>query len=299
MRSGSANCIWMVRPAAFYANAETAITNYFQKVTGENSSAAFAEFDAVINKLDLHAIDVLVTQSNDVLAPDAIFPNNWISFHDDGFCVLYPMNATSRRRERDLKLPLELSEKFPEVYDFTFYEKQHKFLEGTGSVVFDHEQKIAFAVLSERTHKDVLEDLCNHLGYESCSFYAFDKDGKAVYHTNVVMFIGDKIAAVCADSIFDLDDRNRLLSFLGRTHREVVRLSIDQMHSFCGNMLQVRNKMGDKKILLSSTADKALTAEQKCILEKDGELVVFEIPIIENIGGGSIRCMMAEIYNPK
>jgi hypothetical protein len=298
MRSGSANCIWMVRPAAFYANAETAITNYFQKASGDNLSAAFAEFDAAIKKLESHSIDVLVTQSNDVHAPDAIFPNNWISFHDDGFCVLYPMHAPSRRRERELKLPLELSKKFPERHDFTFYEKLDKFLEGTGSIVFDHEQKIAFAVLSERTHKDVLKDVCNHLDYESCSFFAFDKNRKAIYHTNVVMFVGDKIAAVCIESISDVDDRNRLLSLLGRNHREVVRLSIDQMHSFCGNMLQVRNKMGDKKILLSSTADKALTAEQKLMLEKDGELVVFDIPEIENTGGGSIRCMMTEVYWP-
>lgn len=301
LNNQNASAVWMVRPALFGFNAETAASNSFQHdLNTEIQALALAEFDRVVEVLRSKAIDVFITQSTDALAPDAIFPNNWFSTHSNGLLVLYPMMALNRRRERISELLAEVGRRFSihQTVDLSYFEPADRFLEGTGSIVFDHEYKIAYAVLSPRTDAVVLNELCNLVGYTPFLFHSFDSTGAPVYHTNVVMHIGKEYAVICADSIPDPAERAGVMELLSKCGKEVISISQDQMENFCGNMLQLKNAAGKLFTICSGTAYNSFTEMQRKQIEKFSELLVVDIPIIERVGGGGVRCMLAEIFLP-
>lgn len=289
----------MVRPAKFAANPQTASTNSFQK---ENSAdvqqQAAAEFDAVVDQLKKNGIHVEVVHDDPALPlPDSIFPNNWFSTHTTGELILYPMMAENRRAERRAELieQLRITHKYNSITDFSYFEKESKFLEGTGSIVFDHVTGIAYASVSPRTDRDILLEVCGHLGYIPFLFGARDRNNVPVYHTNVVMAIGPAIAVCCFDSISDEDDRNGLWTLLSKSGKTVVPVSLAQMESFAGNMLFIQN--GAKQfVAVSATAWDSLSNDQKAIISSQAQPIVCSIPTIEKFGGGSVRCMLAELF---
>ena len=294
--------VLMVRPKNFGFNSETASTNYFQK-DGEGAdiaTQAVFEFDNVVKLLRSVGIEVLVADENDdVITPDAVFPNNWFACPGNHILILFPMMAENRRLEMREAIidQLKLKLKHPEIIDLTGYESQNKFLEGTGSIVFDHLNKIAFACRSQRTHELPLTELCSKLNYRPVVFNAFDAGRQPVYHTNVVMSVGENFAVLCQESIMDETGRNAVLNQLNASGREVINITFNQMQHFAGNMLQLKNKKGQRFIVCSSTAYNSLFEWQKERLMQNGNLLVAEIPVIEKAGGGSIRCMLAEIFN--
>ena len=295
------NNILLIRPANFGFNEETRASNVFQKELSENAETvrqnALLEFEAVAAKLRSHGVDVFVF--DDTPSPvktDAVFPNNWISFHADGTVVLYPMLSANRRLERRADIIESLKDKFEikNIIDLSLYESDNRFLEGTGSIVFDHANKIAYAALSPRTDKELFLDLCEKLNYKPVIFTAHDRSGSEIYHTNVMMCIGEEFAVICLESITDKSERANVFSKLATTGHEVVDITFDQMNSFAGNMLLVRNDL----LVMSQSAHRSLTKTQKLALEKYCELLPFAIPTIETVGGGSARCMIAEIFLP-
>jgi len=300
----STSNILMIRPVSFGFNEQTAESNAFQNRDANQQTVqdkALAEFDHFVKTLE-HA-GVQVTVVNDTPqphTPDSIFPNNWVSFHDDGTIFLYPMQAENRRLERREDIITDLEDKFKvgHVIDLSRFEADNRFLEGTGSMVLDRENKIAYACLSPRTDKQVLDLFCDQAGYKAISFDAADEHGKAIYHTNVLMCVGSKFAVICADSIPNPHERIVVLESLKSNQKEVITITFDQMNHFAGNMLEVKNKIGETLIVMSKNAFNALDGEQKTILEKYGKLVYADINTIETNGGGSARCMMAEVHLP-
>ena len=293
----SASAIFMVRPAFFGFNPETGATNAFQTVTEPDlTAAARAEFDGAVESLEKEGVKIFVFDSSDAGAPDAIFPNNWFTLLHDGNLILYPMQPESRRRERSREAISFIETTFnPRTrLDLTGYEQEGLFLEGTGSVVFDHHNRIAYAVESARTHRQVLEDLCKRIGYEPFLFHAFDHSGQPVYHTNVVMNIASGYAMLCDEAVSDIREREMLLESLRRSGRELVLITMVQMNHFCGNILQVRDEAGRELTVCSSTAHRALLPDQ---IRQISPLLVVDVSIIEQAGGGGIRCMMAEIFH--
>ena len=298
----------MVRPAAFGFNPETAATNSFQK---ENTTIgrreielrARREFDLMAQRLRAAGVDVRVVEDTaEPVTPDAVFPNNWVSFHDDGTVVLYPMFSTSRRleRRRDLIDALAASGfRVSRVVDLSHHEKEGRFLEGTGSVVFDHVECCAYANLSSRTHPEVLNELREAIGYSHITFRAVDGRGHDIYHTNVMLSLGDRFAIVCADSISDAVERRLVMDSLQATGREIVVISFSQLEHFCGNVLQVRGRDGSSVLAMSTAACLAFRPEQRAVLEKYATLVESPIPLIESIEGGSARCMLAGVHLPR
>ena len=298
-----AQTVLMVRPAAFGFNSETAESNSFQrelKLSNEEIlEQALIEFDGAVDLMRNHGIDVYVVEDSLIpTKPDAIFPNNWISFHENKTLVLYPMEALNRRCERRLEVVLQLQQKFnyTNVIDLSHFELQGKFLEGTGSIVFDHESKVAFAVLSSRTNEDVLKELCQRIGYKPFVFRAFDSNGHPVYHTNVVMCMGDDFVVICLKAIADEESRADLLKEFVQLGKKVLEISLEQMNRFAGNMLLLKDRHGRNKLVLSETAFQSLAEAQASFLKSRAELVRFQIPTIEFIGGGSARCMLAEVF---
>jgi len=298
-----AQTVLMVRPAAFGFNSETAESNSFQrelKLSNEEIlEQALIEFDGAVDLLRNHGIDVYVVEDSLIpTKPDAIFPNNWISFHENKTLVLYPMEALNRRCERRLEVVLQIQQKFnfTNVIDLSHFESQGKFLEGTGSVVFDHQSKVAFAVLSSRTNEDVLKLLCQRIGYKPFVFRAFDSNGHPVYHTNVVMCMGDDFVVICLKAIADEESRADLLKEFAQLGKKVLEISLEQMNRFAGNMLLLKDRHGRNKLVLSETAFQSLAEAQASFLKSRAELVRFQIPTIEFIGGGSARCMLAEVF---
>ena len=296
------DCIFMVRPASFGFNSDTASTNAFQNTATNDKhvqKTAVAEFDSAIEKIRKANIEIWVAEDSLLpKKPDAIFPNNWFSIHADGRLVLYPMLAPNRRFERSKNYIDLFVNKFGplEIVDLTFYEDQQRFLEGTGSIVFDHPNKIAYACHSPRTDEGVLEDVCKRLGYTPLMFHADDENGKPIYHTNVMLCVGEKVAVVCLDSIKSESDQERLLnSFTSAGHR-VVSISYQQMRCFAGNMIEVQSKTGKRFLLLSQNALESLMDGQIKELSKHVELLPVNIPTIEKYGGGGIRCMVAGIH---
>jgi len=295
-------CIFMVRPATFGFNSDTASTNAFQHSASgtENiQDTALAEFDAAVETIKNAGIELLVM--DDTLfpeKPDAIFPNNWISLHEDGKLVLYPMMAPNRRLERRREYIEMIINRFGhhEIIDLTFYEEQHRYLEGTGSIVFDHPNKIAYSCRSLRTDEAVLHDLCTRLGYTPFLFDAVDENGKSIYHTNVMLSVGEKVAVVCLDSIWSESDQERLLGSFASTGHRVISISYQQMRSFAGNMIEVQSKKGKRFNLLSQNALESLLDGQIKELSRYVELLPVSIPTIEKYGGGGIRCMVAGIH---
>ncbi len=293
----------MIRPVQFTFNAETATNNAFQSTHDANAQAlALAEFDNFVTVLRKHDIDVTVINDTPTPhTPDSIFPNNWISFHADGRIVLYPMFASNRRLERKPHVIDELKKHFiiREEVDLTYYENDTIFLEGTGSMVLDRERKIAYACISQRTDIDVLNDFCEKLGFTAHTFLAIDSNAFPIYHTNVMMCVADRYVVICLDSITSLTEREKTVSIIKKSGKEIIEISVDQMNHFAGNMLQVENKAGEKFLIMSSQAYNSLTPEQISTLTNYNTILHSSLDTIERNGGGSARCMMAEIFLPK
>lgn len=294
------NTILMIRPVAFAYNAQTAVNNKFQAAGNAEAAQvkALEEFDAFVDKLRENDIEVIVVNDTpEPHTPDSIFPNNWISFHN-GTIVLYPMYAENRRAERKQAILNMIHDKFPiaETIDLSGYEKENVFLEGTGSMVLDRKNKIAYACLSERTNKAALEDFCARMGYTPCSFIATDASGVTIYHTNVMMSVADNYVVICLESIKDADERANVVATIEKTGKDILPISYEQMNRFAGNMLQLENKKGEKILVMSEQAHKSLTYEELSILQKYNRIIYSKLDTIEMNGGGSARCMIAEVF---
>lgn len=302
--------ILMIRPASFRMNEETAINNYFQHAIEDAdvsvNDLARKEFDSFVTLLRNHGVHVIVVEDlkeNDT--PDALFPNNWVSFHEDGTVVLYPMFAENRRRERRADILDTLKEKgytIDTVVDLSEYEEQNVFLEGTGSLILDRTFEKAYCALSPRADKDLFISFCEKMGFEPIMFIANQTvKGKrlAIYHTNVMMCIADNFAVICADSIDDNEERDAVLDSLKADGKEIIMITEEQMHSFAGNMLQVSNEKGERFLVMSETAKQALTKEQIEKITRYCPILAPKLSLIEKCGGGSARCMMAEVFNLK
>jgi len=293
----------MIRPVNFGYNAETAVNNAFQ-VQGEDDEAqskALKEFDAFVNILRLHEVDVTVVEDTaEPYTPDSIFPNNWVSFHHDGSVLLYPMYAVNRRAERKQHVLDTIAEKFSisRKIDLSKYEKENIFLEGTGSMVLDRDNKIAYACISPRTNEKVLNDFCSHLGYSAILFHATDINDRDIYHTNVMMCVADKYLVICMDSIRDKEEKAKVIDAIKKTGKEIITITPEQMNHFAGNMLQVENKKEEKLLVMSTQAFNSLTIEQKQKLASFNTIIHSPLTTIETNGGGSARCMMAEVHLP-
>lgn len=296
--------VLMVRPVRFGFNEQTAENNSFQKRGYELSAQdmALAEFDKFVSLLESNGVEVIVVEDTpEPHTPDSIFPNNWFSTHATGELILYPMCAPNRRLERKegvLKMIKEVGErgKMKKIIDLTHFEKENLYLEGTGSLIFDRKNKLVFACRSPRCDIAVLEELCEKLDYEFLDFGAFDRDGMPVYHTNVMMCVGEKFVVVCLDSIKNIDERTELISFIEDCDKELIEISIEQMEQFAGNMLQLKSKEGDPLLIMSATAKRALSSEQLERLSSYCKILAPELESIEINGGGSARCMLAEIF---
>lgn len=296
--------VLMVRPVRFGFNEQTAGNNSFQKRGYELSAQdmALEEFDNFVTLLRANNVEVVVVEDTpEPHTPDSIFPNNWFSTHASGELVLYPMCAPNRRLERKesvLNVIKEIGErgKMRRIVDLTHWESENLFLEGTGSLIFDRKNRIVFACRSPRCDIAVLEDLCEKLDYEFLDFGAYDRDGKPIYHTNVMMCVGDKFVVACLDSIKNIDERTEFISFVEDCDKELIEISIDQMEQFAGNMLQLRSTGGEPLLIMSATAKRALTTDQLESLMSYCKIISPELESIETNGGGSARCMLAEIF---
>lgn len=293
--------ILMIRPVNFGFNKQTAASNAFQK-QGEQTEVqqkALQEFDAFVEVLRQNNIDVTVLNDTPKPhTPDSIFPNNWVSFHEDGSVFLYPMQAENRRLERKVFTSIKEAFETKQVYDLSYFEHQNRFLEGTGSLVLDRENNIAYACISPRTHIEVIAEFCKISGYQSVLFHAEDEAGKAIYHTNVLMALGDRFAVICLDSIQNQSEKTSVKEALQSAGKTIVEISFAQMNSFAGNILQLKSKSGESLIVLSETAFLSLKKTQLKTLEQYGKLVFSPLNTIETNGGGSARCMMAEVFLP-
>lgn len=301
-----ADAVLMVRPAAFGTNPETAASNAFQATqpaSAVDRRAALEEFDRLAAALEAAGVDVLVVEDTTPPAkPDACFPNNWLSLHHDGTVVLYPMLSPLRRLERRADISQLLSARgfrIDRTLDRSAAEREGRFLEGTGSVVFDHRARIAYACESPRTDARLLQELATELGYVAHVFNASGPAGEPVYHTNVVMSLGERFATLCAEAIDDTGQRAALFGRLEAGGRELVLLSREQMGAFAGNMLALATSHGGSVIAMSATARDALTSAQLALLERHGSILAAAVPVIERHGGGSVRCMLAEIFLPR
>ncbi len=300
----STSNILLIRPSNFVFNTETAGSNSFQnnfknldaETINKKVSEEFEQFVEVLKSKAVHVI--VIDDTDSPQKPDAIFPNNWVTFHEDGTVIVYPMFAQNRRYERRQDIIDELEKNFimKKIIDISEYEKENKFLEGTGSIVFDHINKIGYACLSPRTNKELFMLVCEMLNYKPVYFHASDKDGKEIYHTNVMMCIGEKFSVICLESITDKQERTLVSNSLSETGLEIIAITNEQMNHFAGNMLAIETENKKSILALSQSAFVSLTANQKKEIEKYSELVPLSINTIETIGGGSARCMMAEIF---
>ena len=294
----------MVRPVCFAFNEETAGNNAFQQrddAAGERlQQQAVDEFDAYVALLRHHGVEVTVIQDTpQPFTPDSIFPNNCFSTHLDAHSrtlVLYPMFAPNRREEREKLRPFLMQEPFDKVVDLSTWETKGHYLEGTGSLILDREHHIAYACRSPRTHEEVVGEWARQLGYDYFLFDSTDDHGMPVYHTNVVMHVGSEVAVVCLESIRDARQRSHLLTLLSETGKQVVDITLSQVRAFAGNMLEVSNAHGQQLLVMSATARESLTPAQLAVLTPHLHIVAPHIHVIETIGGGSARCMIAEIF---
>ena len=298
--------ILMIRPASFAFNPETAANNYFQNEPVTNAadlqSAALAEFDQAVATLRENGINVLVIDDTTTPAkPDAIFPNNWISTSPDGIISVYPMFAASRRLEKRDDIIHYLRDNFivNDVMDWSEFEAEEKYLEGTGSMVIDHDDKVIYACYSPRTDINVLEKFADTCGYRAIVFLATDSVGRAIYHTNVVMCVGEEFAVICEEAIEEEWELIAVRQLLETTGHMIIPITRYQMERFAGNMLQVRNRSGHTLIVLSKTALDSLTDDQITKLGSHGKLLPLSVSTIEKVEGGSIRCMIAEVFLEK
>ncbi|WP_286926912.1 citrulline utilization hydrolase CtlX [Flavobacterium sp. UBA4197] len=305
------NTILMIRPVAFRMNEQTAVNNYYQKVLDNLLPAtvnakAQEEFDNFVEKLKNAGVNVIVvedTVSPDT--PDSIFPNNWISFHENGDVALYPMFAENRRMERREDV-LDILEdhgfEINNIVDYTSAEEDELFLEGTGSLLLDRENGKAYCALSPRANEELMIEFCEDFEMNPVIFEAFqtvDGERKPIYHTNVMMCLGETFAVICADSIDDAKERKMVLDCLKSDGKEIVLITEDQVNNFAGNMLQVRGAEDKRYLIMSAAAHQSLTKDQLTKLEKHCEILSSSLDTIEACGGGSARCMMAEVFLPK
>jgi hypothetical protein len=295
------NHIMMIRPVRFAFNEQTSASNSFQQVPDSTSGIqekALIEFDGFVNTLRNNGMNVWVVEdTEDPHTPDAVFPNNWISLHDDSRMVLYPMQAANRRLERRADIAHHLGETFHllDIIDYTAAEKEHKFLEGTGSMVLDRDFKICYACISPRTNKELLLTFCADFGYSLVDFIATDRKGNLIYHTNVVMCVGQQFLVICFECIADEQERKRIVH---ATRKTIIEISYTQLEHFAGNMLELINEKGEHVLVMSEQAYNSLTASQVAQLEFFAKIVTAPLYTIESNGGGSARCMMAEIFLP-
>ncbi len=293
--------ILMVRPSNFAFNPETSVNNTFQKNIGtaDLQDIALGEFDGMVAALRQQGIRVLVVDDDrEPLTPDAVFPNNWISTESDGTVILFPMFAANRRAERG-KQVLEIIEdqfKVEKILDLTHFEDRGLFLEGTGSMVIDRTNHMVYACRSERTSEEVLNEYCETFGYQYFLFSANDRGGHAIYHTNVMMCIADRYVVVCLESLADEKEKEALLNKFIETGKDIIPISLDQLEQFAGNMLKLKNIHDEKFVVMSSQAFNSLTGEQISRLETYNKIIHVPLSTIETAGGGSARCMMAEIF---
>lgn len=298
------NAVIMVRPAAFFPNQETAADNAFQTHADQSQAAnisakAQSEFDAAVQQLINQGITVHVFEDTPIPhKPDAVFPNNWFSTHADGTLVLYPMYAPVRRLERrdDVVTFLKSHYRVKRIIDLSNRESNNVFLEGTGSLVIDHDGAIAYVALSHRAHKSLVAELCDQLQLQALTFSTADAQNTPIYHTNVMMGIGRYTAVICLDSIVDADKRKTVIDTLNKTNKTIIEISLAQMNRFAGNVIELQGTQGPI-LVLSETALKCFTAEQKARLEQVVQLCPLSIPTIE-MGGGSARCMIAGVHLP-
>ncbi len=297
----------MVSPVRFAYNEQTAESNEFmdadfaEETRKVAQKKALQEFEQMAAMLVAAGVDLTVYEDTlTPYSPDSIFPNNWISTHQSGKVVLYPMMAPNRRVERRADIIDDLRKRFhvEEIIDLTHFEQEDKFLEATGSMVLDRQYKIAYACLSPRTHPDVLAAFADATGYEVISFHAVDDGEVPIYHTNVLMCVGDGFTVICLDSIKNPDERQLVRSTLEDTGKYIVELTLDQMKNFAGNMLLVKTKKDTELLVMSDSAYYALTEQQRDALGDFAELLHTDLSMIEGNGGGSARCMMAEIHLP-
>lgn len=297
----------MIRPAVFRMNEETAVNNYFQNSSDHSAQnindLAKAEFDVFVAQLQAKGVAVIVVEDDPTLdTPDSIFPNNWISFHSNGSVALYPMFAENRRRERReevLKAVEQRGFAIDNIMDYTQAEQQNVFLEGTGSMILDRVNHTAYCALSPRADKELFLEFCEDYDYFPIVFRALqtvDQKRMAIYHTNVMLCVGEAFAVVCLSSVDDLKERNALIAQLNADGKQIIDITHEQMHQFAGNMLQVKGSEDRRCIVMSQSALDSLSPDQKEQLKQHGELVAVALPTIESCGGGSARCMMAEVF---
>jgi hypothetical protein len=300
--------VLMIEPIAFGYNAQTAENNYFQ-VEQKNSdvqSKALAEFNIFVEKLRSRGINVITVKDTlDPHTPDSIFPNNWVSFHSDGKVVLYPMFAPNRRVERRDDIIENIKNQgfeVTEIDDWSLPEIQGHFLEGTGSMIFDHDNKIAYGSVSLRLDETLFREFCEKYGFTPIVFHSFQTVGSErlpIYHTNVMMCVADKFVVICLDCIDNDLERNKVIETIKNSEKKIIEISEEQMQQFAGNMLQVQNNEGEKFLVMSETAYKSLNENQISAIEKHCEIIYSDLNTIEVNGGGSARCMLAEVFLPK
>jgi hypothetical protein len=294
--------ILMIRPVNFGFNEQTAGSNAFQNRNASKQQVqdkALKEFDNLVKILQENGVEVIVIDDTpEPHTPDSIFPNNWVSFHGDGNVFLYPMLAENRRLERreDIIMQLEDEFKINHIIDLSRFEHENKFLEGTGSMVLDRENKIAYACLSPRTNKEVLDLFCSQSGYKPVLFHAVDENDMDIYHTNVLMCIGSSFAVICLDSIKDESEKESVIHSLRSTQKQIVTISFEQMNHFAGNMLEINDQSGESLLVMSKSAWDSLNYEQRAILSSFSKPLYVDINTIETNGGGSARCMIAEVH---
>lgn len=293
--------LMMIRPYRFKFNDQTAVNNRFQARTAAGSVAVAAqeEFDALVSILRANGVDVTVVQDTELPdTPDAIFPNNWISFHDNGRVYLYPMFAPNRRQERKPQVLDAIRKKFKvnSIENLSAYELKDLFLEGTGSMVLDRDAAIAYACLSPRTDATLVQEFCEREKYKAVLFNSVDEHEEPIYHTNVMMCVADRYVVICLDSIKDAVEKNNVRASIEGAAKAVIEISMDQLTHFAGNMLQVHNEAGEVLLVMSTQAYNSLSKEQISTLEKYNRIIHADLHTIESNGGGSARCMMAEIF---
>ncbi|MFQ3239244.1 MAG: hypothetical protein ACI9NI_001541 [Olleya marilimosa] len=304
------NTILMIRPVNFRMNEQTAVNNYFQEdldlKNAEINKKAQDEFDAYVDKLRAVGVNVIVVEDKASLdTPDSIFPNNWVSFHENGDIALYPMFAENRRRERREDVFLRLEQegfKINNIIDYTSAEDEGLFLEGTGSLLLDRVNEIAYCALSPRADEDLFIEFCEDFEYTPVVFTANQTvDGKRlpIYHTNVMMCLAETFAVICLDTIDDKKERKNVVSNLEKNNKKVIKITEAQMHQFAGNMLQVKGKDDKLYLVMSQAAHDSLTPTQIQLIEAHCPILSSSLETIETCGGGSARCMMAEVFLPK
>jgi hypothetical protein len=298
----AASSILMVEPKNFISNPQTVGDNFFQSdpanmMADEVNTNALKEFNLLKNKIEAAGIEIHFYRQDDVLdTPDALYPNNWFSTHSNGTLIIYPMFAPNRRLERRAYILKDLIKKYPIHIDLAPSENRNIYLEGTGSLVIDHDHSIAYASLSERTSTNLLFEWSRVMKYELVLFSSYDINDKLIYHTNVIMCLSEKFAIICLDAIPAMDEKRQVKTRLEETGHELIEISLTQMHHFCANCLQLQNKNKDKYFIMSDNAYHHFSSEQLKIIHTYSKIIHSDLSTIEKYGGGGARCMLAELF---